>query len=674
MAIQRLESQYYKMLNSILTIGAKKQLENSETLIKKYSPNNIRRVILGLDGIYVQFHVSNGVYKKEMFQEIKLVETLKDEICTVPSVYKAPLNILRGIGGSNRVYSSIEEIIILERNPNFPYPFINTGLTWFLESDKVYTSFKRLRCVTVVKEPVTMEQFLDSIKEFKDDVLTPVTPKIPFERVGKLIADKDYLLKTSLRPQYYELDSAGGRLDNHFNKVKELYYDSILDKTTSKESKTNLRGVIREFNNFIDTLYDLSGGDSSFISEKFDKVIRASKDRLFKAKTYEGWNFDVSVKRTKTDLDFLLLLSEIYKVNLDKDDIEVSKDIAKVVLSSVYDLVSMDGKLKRYKRFTSSVGKLKKSLHWSTPTEEELSEFISVIKGLTFPNSTEDSDSSLENTASVDIPTGNLADLIKDDADIVDIPTGDLRSELNRAEEVKEVDDSEKILKDLFMLCLDNNIKYVNNLELNEQVEVDTTKDSEYLRELDLSDFAVDKLGVELPIGLAFHRADSLGYPLKDALLCGVSEAYKNASGESPVDLLNSLKPHLDDWDKIKQGTVETGKISPSLEKAYRDIDELLNRSKTIYDYQVLPTRVIELIQANLTDTYFRTSFEMRCKKLGTKLSYSKSSGLTGTDQPINDLFGDLVKLFTRKVPEKRRDIGSIFMRALKRAGGGFGE
>ena len=224
------------------------------------------------------------------------------------------------------------------------------------------------------------------------------------------------------------------------------------------------------------------------------------------------------------------------------------------------------------------------------------------------------------------------------------------------------------------MLCLDNNIKYVNNLELNKQVEVDTTKDSEYLRELDLSDFAVDKLGVELPIGLAFHRADSLGYPLKDALLCGVSEAYKDMSGESPVDLLNSLKPDLDSWDKIKQGTVETGKISPSLEKAYWDIDELLNRSKTIYDYQALPSKVIELVQANLVDTYFRTSFEMRCKKLGTKLSYSKSSGLTGTDQPINDLFEDLVKLFTRKVPEKRRDIGSIFMRALKRAGGEFGE
>lgn len=673
MAIQRLESQYYKMLNSILTIGAKKQLENSETLLKNYSPNNIRRVILGLDGIYVQFHVSNGVSKKEMFQEIKLVETLKDEICTVPSVYKAPLNILRGIGGSNRVYSSIEEIIILERNPNFPYPFIHTGLNWFLESEKVHTSFKRLRCVTVVKEPVTMEQFLDSIKEFKDDVLTPVTPKIPFQRVGKLIADKDYLLKTSLRPQYYELDSAGGRLDNHFNKVKELYYDSILDKAPSKETKNNLGGVISEFNNFIDTLYDLSGGDSSFISEKLVKVIRASKDRLFKAKTYEGWRFDVSVKRTNTDLDFLLLLSEIYRVNLDKAGIEVSQDIVRVVLSSVVDFIDMDIKLKRYKRFTNSVTKLKKRLHGGV-TEEELEEFTDVIKNLTFHSSTESSEDSLENTISADIPTGNLADLIKDDADVVDIPTGDLRSELNQAEEVKEADDSEKILNDLFVLCLDNKINYINNLELNEQAEVDTTKDSEYLRELDLSDFATDKLGIELPIGLAFHRADSLGYPLKDALLCGVSEAYKNTSGVSPLDLLNSLKPNLDSWDKIKQGTVETGKISPSLEKAYRDIDELLNRSKTIYDYQVLPTRVIELIQANLTDTYFRTSFEMRCKKLGTRLSYSKSRGLTGTDQPINDLFKDLVKLFTRKVPEKRRDVGSIFMRAIKRAGGGFGE
>ena len=164
MVIQNKDSQYTLAFNDILTQGAHKQLESSGEIIKNFSPNNVRRVIIGLDGIFVQYYVSNGVSRKEFFQELKMTDRLLEEVCNPNNVYRSPLMLLRGKGKVNRIYSSIEEIIVLHKNPNFPEPFNNSGIDWFINAEDISSSFKRLRCVTLIDEPVTMQMVLKSIQ------------------------------------------------------------------------------------------------------------------------------------------------------------------------------------------------------------------------------------------------------------------------------------------------------------------------------------------------------------------------------------------------------------------------------------------------------------------------------------------------------------------------------
>ena len=59
---KKVETRYYEMLWKMLTQGATKQLESRKEgegseLITNFSPNNVRRVILGLDGMFVQVQV-----------------------------------------------------------------------------------------------------------------------------------------------------------------------------------------------------------------------------------------------------------------------------------------------------------------------------------------------------------------------------------------------------------------------------------------------------------------------------------------------------------------------------------------------------------------------------------------------------------------------------------------
>ena len=96
MVIQNKDSQYTLAFNDILTQGAHKQLESSGEIIKNFSPNNVRRVIIGLDGIFVQYYVSNGVSRKEFFQELKMTDRLLEEVCDPNNVYRSPLMLLRG--------------------------------------------------------------------------------------------------------------------------------------------------------------------------------------------------------------------------------------------------------------------------------------------------------------------------------------------------------------------------------------------------------------------------------------------------------------------------------------------------------------------------------------------------------------------------------------------------
>ena len=424
MVIQNKDSQYTLAFNDILTQGAHKQLEASGEIIKNFSPNNVRRVIIGLDGIFVQYYVSNGVSRKEFFQELKMTNRLLEEVCNPDTVYRSPLMLLRGKGKVNRIYSSIEEIIVLHKNPNFPEPFNNSGIDWFINAEDISSSFKRLRCVTLIDEPVTMQMVLKSVQTHIQNPLITVSDRIPFQHRTKVFNDELYLTRTSLRPQYYELDSAGGALDNYFNKVKEMYkqmqvakqrYESEPkaindDKGIGSINGVDVRTYLESYIELIKIADDSLRKNGISSSDKIplesvlmrvrqgDNIVERTsssiQERQFKQVNYAGYTFKYYGLLISTYLENLNLVTE--------EDINITRKLLYIL---TYLPCDIDSRFKSNMTLKELVKKVKKSSE--TFNEKDFAFLQSVYKSLKFNSTEEQSSESIEkpNKAIEDLPS-----------------------------------------------------------------------------------------------------------------------------------------------------------------------------------------------------------------------------------------------------------------------------
>lgn len=230
----KVTNKYVENFERLLCAGAYKQLKErkdkgiTEGIISKFSPNNVRRVILGLDGIYVQFYVSPVNFKaKEQFVPITFTEQLGTEL-SAESKSTPITKVLRGDSRSlfgSRVFSSVEEIIVLSSSPEVQgYLLDNHGLDWFLDPSRkqtVESSFKRLRAVGLVEDSVTCKEFVENHREQINDPYGLILRDTELNYVGALFNDDLYYTHTALRPQYYEMDEEGGALWNYFQEVKK---------------------------------------------------------------------------------------------------------------------------------------------------------------------------------------------------------------------------------------------------------------------------------------------------------------------------------------------------------------------------------------------------------------------------------------------------------------------
>lgn len=230
----KVTNKYVENFERLLCAGAYKQLKErkdkgiTEGIISKFSPNNVRRVVLGLDGIYVQFYVSPVNFKaKEQFVPITFTEQLGTEL-SAESKSTPITKVLRGDSRSlfgSRVFSSVEEIIVLSSSPEVQgYLLDNHGLDWFLDPSRkqtVESSFKRLRAVGLVEDSVTCKEFVESHREQINDPYGLILRDTELNYVGALFNDDLYYTHTALRPQYYEMDEEGGALWNYFQEVKK---------------------------------------------------------------------------------------------------------------------------------------------------------------------------------------------------------------------------------------------------------------------------------------------------------------------------------------------------------------------------------------------------------------------------------------------------------------------
>lgn len=278
----KVTNKYVENFERLLCAGAYKQLKErkdkgiTEGIISKFSPNNVRRVVLGLDGIYVQFYVSPVNFKaKEQFVPITFTEQLGTEL----SAESKSTPITKGLRGDSRslfgsrVFSSVEEIIVLSSSPEVQgYLLDNHGLGWFLDSSRkqtVESSFKRLRAVGLVEDSITCKEFVESHREQINDPYGLILRDTELNYVGALFNDDLYYTHTALRPQYYEMDEEGGALWNYFQEVKKGS-----PKTTKPVETKNIgEGFLKDsdltlVNNFLGLARVLEGYQSE-ISAQF---------------------------------------------------------------------------------------------------------------------------------------------------------------------------------------------------------------------------------------------------------------------------------------------------------------------------------------------------------------------------------------------------------------------
>lgn len=280
----KVTNKYVENFERLLCAGAYKQLKErkdkgiTEGVISKFSPNNVRRVVLGLDGIYVQFYVSPVNFKaKEQFVPITFTEQLGTEL-SAESKSTPITKVLRGDSRSlfgSRVFSSVEEIIVLSSSPEVQgYLLDNHGLDWFLDPSRkqtVESSFKRLRAVGLVEDSITCKEFVESHREQINDPYGLILRDTELNFVGALFNDDLYYTHTALRPQYYEMDEEGGALWNYFQEVKKG------SPSRTKVSPTDVKDIGEGFleysdltlvNNFLGLVRVLEGYHSE-ISAQF---------------------------------------------------------------------------------------------------------------------------------------------------------------------------------------------------------------------------------------------------------------------------------------------------------------------------------------------------------------------------------------------------------------------
>lgn len=278
----KVTNKYVENFERLLCAGAYKQLKErkdkgiTDGIISKFSPNNVRRVILGLDGIYVQFYVSPVNFKaKEQFVPITFTEQLGLEL-SAESKSTPVTKVLRGDSRSlfgSRVFSSIEEIIVLSSSPEVQgYLLDNHGLDWFLDPSRkqtVESSFKRLRAVGLVEDSVTCKEFVERHRAQINDPYGLILRETELNYVGALFNDDLYYTHTALRPQYYEMDEEGGALWTYFQEVKK----GTPNSTKPVETKDIGEGFLKDSDltlvtNFLGLVHVLEGYQSE-ISAQF---------------------------------------------------------------------------------------------------------------------------------------------------------------------------------------------------------------------------------------------------------------------------------------------------------------------------------------------------------------------------------------------------------------------
>lgn len=209
-----------KSINKGIAAGERKKPSPTEPkpIIHEWSPNNFRRLIIGFDWAVIQ-HFVTSQRSRTLIERVDLRTVCKKDEELLDSEAHKYKSILSSVI-SGRILSSLEEIVFCTEE--YPKRMLSsdTFLKDLLDGDTNYnTRFPRLRhisyCSCTVEKLWDLlertrkptELVLDAIKEEGIQIHHFIEPHV-----------EDWWSGTSLRPQFYSMDSS--ILQDYFDKLK----------------------------------------------------------------------------------------------------------------------------------------------------------------------------------------------------------------------------------------------------------------------------------------------------------------------------------------------------------------------------------------------------------------------------------------------------------------------
>jgi hypothetical protein len=250
-----------KAINKGVEANERRSANSNERVpvIPDWSPNNFRRVIIGFDAAVIVHFVTSRL-SPTLIEKVDLrSHAQKDSelLQTDSSKYKPILDALV----SGRVLSSIEEIIFCQKG--YPSQMANADTTLSRlasGSTNLETRFPRLRHISYV--PCGVEDLWNLLPDAKPanklllDLLKPAG--IPSKSFVEL-HEEDWWTSTSLRPQYYSMDST--TLAKYFDGLKDTMESTKrterLEELDAEQDKAFLDKNLPAINSILKWVYDL---------------------------------------------------------------------------------------------------------------------------------------------------------------------------------------------------------------------------------------------------------------------------------------------------------------------------------------------------------------------------------------------------------------------------------
>lgn len=235
-------------------LDLKGETTSSNTLIRGWTPNNLRRLIISGEWVIVQYHVKDGkfTHKTERFnlkhalqEDIGLMQMIAYQQTKVKEVKPITRVLTDG-----RVYSCLEEIIFV--TDNYPELLLKNDVQYIQKAIKD-SSFKRLMYIGVYKGSMRdIEAFLQEQNGYHKELLTEsvaVAPNVDILYTGDKM---DYWKHLPLRPQYYEMDkeadgeSIKGVLRTHLERVRDREDDKLNAIKTKMYTEERVKEQLQE--------------------------------------------------------------------------------------------------------------------------------------------------------------------------------------------------------------------------------------------------------------------------------------------------------------------------------------------------------------------------------------------------------------------------------------------